>query len=102
AQEGKEPLALELLFLGADHLELDAGADLDRIGEMDGVALPVGLRLRRLDAGGPVPLADEPGLQALGVLARAPPRVPFSGLVVQMLEEGSRGERLDRSAEVDC
>ena len=101
AEEGEEPLAAQGLLVGAEDLERDPGADLDGIGELDGVVRDVALLGRGIDAGRAVALADQPALQPVGVLARLAAAEAVAGLEPELLDQGRGRERRHRVIEGD-
>src|SRR6185312_7915847 len=101
AEKGQEPLAAQRPLLGADDLEDDLRADLDGVGELDGVGPAVEILRGGIDAGLAVVLADEPLLEAVGGLPRVPATEALAQLELELLDQGRRLERLYRVIETD-
>jgi hypothetical protein len=97
AEEGEQALAAQGLLVGADDLERDPGADLDGIGELDGVGLGLVLLDRPLDPGGAIALADEPALEPVGVLPGLPAAEAVARLEPKLLDQGGRLKAIVRT-----
>ncbi len=94
--ERQQVLLAQALDLGADDVQLDPRPDGDRVGEVDRPRLGVGALLRQVDARRAVALLDEPGLEALGVVAHAAAAVGLARLGLEALDQlvGGEGCRL--------